>query len=219
MAFTFPMALADFWEKLPIQSLVMDLPDRKEVNETEGGEVMDADIGTALWQGEVKLGALTPSEALDVEVLLDLLRPSGRSFYLYDVHRLAPKYDPAGAIISLVASVTLTSRNANNRDIKLTGLPNGYKLQRGDYLAFSYDSGRTALHRVVSLQVTAPATGETAWIEVQPSLRPPTTTGLTVWLFKPIAKAKIVPGSVQKGERDAWMTRGTSFKFLQSVGR
>ena len=218
MAFQFPMGLADFWDKLPIQSIVMDLPDRKEINETEGGEVMDADIGSALWQGEVKLGAMTPSEAMDAEVLLDLLRPAGRTFHLYDVHRPAPKYDPTFAIGS-GAAVTLTSRNANNREIKLTGLPNGYKLQRGDYLAFSYDAGRIALHRVVSVQVTAPATGETAWIEVQPSLRPPTTAGQTVWLYKPICMAKIVPASVEKGQRDTWMTRGTSFRFVQSVGR
>lgn len=218
MPFTFPMALADFWSLLPIASIRLDIDERKEQNALGGGEIFDADLGAPLWQAEIKLGEMDPTEAQDAEVLLDLVRPAGRTFFVTDLLHKAPRDDPTGSILG-AATPTLTTYHPDMRSLKLTGLPDGYKLRRGDYVSYSYDGGRRAMHRVVSLSVAAPASGETPYIEVQPSLRLPATTGLGIILLSPRFAAKIVPGSVNKGDRGSWMTTGASFKIIQTLGK
>ena len=215
MALAFPLSNAGFMDLLGIAEITFDAPPQVEANGTGGGEIMTADLGPMLWTGSVSLGAMTALESATPELLLDVLGPPGRSFYAYDTRRPAPLADPTGAILG-AAAPTINSLNANNRDVSLTGLPAGYVLTRGDYLAFTY-SGVRALHRIVTNTVSANGAGTTAQFEVTPRLRPGASVGLAVTLVKASCKAVLVPGSVNKGRSRKTITREMAFRFSQTL--
>ena len=211
MALAFPLSNAAFMDLLGIAEITFDAPPQVEANATGGGEIMTADLGPMLWTGSVSLGAMTVQESATPELLLDVLGPPGRSFYAYDTRRPAPLADPTGAILG-AAAPTINSLNANNRDVSLTGLPAGYVLTRGDYLAFTY-SGVRALHRIVTNTISANGAGTTAQFEVTPRLRAGASVGLAVTLVKASCKAVLVPGSVSKGRSRKTITREMAFRF------
>jgi hypothetical protein len=219
MAVTFPMSQASFFSKLLIKTLKFDHPENVEMNTTGGGELLRADLAPMLWAGEVKFGNMTRTEAANAQALLDMLRGSGRSFYAYDTRRPAPLFDPTGSTLG-AATVTINSLIAGGRELKLQGLPAGYKLSCGDYLAFDYGTTpvRRALHRVFSSSVTAAGTGITPNIEVTPPIRAGAAVGATVTLIKAACKAVIVPNSIDTGTTARSMNDGMSFKFQQSLG-
>lgn len=218
MAVTFPMLTANFFRTLLIKSLKFDTPENVEMNLTAGGEAMRSNLAPSLWSGEVKFGNMTRTEAANAQALLDLLRAPGASFYAYDTRRPGPLFDPTGSILG-AATVTINSLVAGNRELKLQGLPAGYRLACGDYLAFDYGTTpvRRALHRVVNPLVTAAGTGITPNIEVTPPLRAGAAVGAAVTLVKAACKAVIVPGSIDTGTTARSMNDGMAFKFQQSL--
>lgn len=219
MAYSFPLSNAQFMALLPIRDITFDLPEAMEISgETAGGEILTAGLGERLWQGEIQLGDMTRDEAAECLAMLDVLRRVGGSFLCHDVSRPRPRFDPDGAILG-GASPTLHSVEANNRDIRIAGLPSGYQLRRYDYLAFSYGSNpvRRALHRVAT-PATAAGTGITGAFEVSPTIRPGYASGAAVSLVRPACKAIVVPGSVDPGRRSATLTVGAGFRFIQTLG-
>lgn len=218
MALSFPLSTANFMDLLQVQQMRMDTPEQVEVNQTGGGEILRADLAPMLWKGEVRLGVQTRKEAADADVLLDLLRPAGRSFYAYDTRRPAPLLDPKGLILG-ANTPTIHSLVAGGRELRLQGLPVGYVLSRGDYLAFDYGTApiRRALHRVVDKTVTAAGTGITPVFEVSPPIRAGASAATWVQLIKPSCKAVIIPGSVDKGTSLRVITRDMTFQFQQTL--
>lgn len=217
MAYSFPLSATEFVGLLGIQQIKLDAPPQIEANQTGGGELISADLAPALWTGEVRLGVMTIREAADPEAFLDILRPTGRSFYAYDTRRPAPLLDPTGSVLG-VAVPTIHTLVAGGRDMRLAGLPVGYELRRGDYLAFDYGSApiRRALHRVVSVNAVMGATF-TGIFEVTPMLRPGAVTGAQVTLIKAACKAVLVPGSVDKGSSFRTTSRDMMFRFQQTL--
>jgi hypothetical protein len=216
MPITFPIASANFMKRLLVSSITFDIAQRVEQSETGGGEILSADMGPALWEGEVSLGKMNQVEAADAEALIDVLRPAGRTFLAYDTRREGPLMDLNGAILGAVTP-TLHSIPVGGRELRLENLPASYPLRRGDYIAFSYD-GRRALHRIVDEVVNAGAGGITAAFEVTPMVRSGATVGTTVLLRRAGCVAKIVPGSVNKGSTFRSWTDGMSFRFQQTLG-
>lgn len=218
MALAFPLSIAAFWDLLPIEEISFDAPEQLEMSQTAGGEFLTADLAPMLWTGSVRLGDMGRIEVAVPEVLLDTLRPAGRSFYAYDKRRPGPLNDLSGAILG-AATPTIHTLNVNNRDIRLQGLPAGYSLAAGDYLAFDYGSQpRRALHRVVSTVAITAGTGITPLFEVSPMIRPGALVGAAVTLMRASCKARLVPGSVNKGNTSKTVTSGMSFKFTQTLG-
>ena len=148
--------------------------------------------------------------------MISLLRGAGRNFLAYDTRRPRPVSDPTGSILG-ASSPLLDTLNVNNRDLRISGLPAAYVLKQGDYLGFSYGSGRRALHRVVPTTVTASGAGLTPLFEVVPMIRPGAVVATAVTLIKPVIKATVDPGSVNRGVTGAWVTTGASFRFSQTL--
>jgi len=217
MAFVFPLALAGFMDILPIKDMTFDLSEAVETEETAGGEILTADLGTRLWHGEVSLADMQPDEADHALAMLDLLRRAGGSFLCHDRARPWPRVDWQGAVLAGFAP-TLHSVAASTREVRLAGLPPGYALSHRDALGFSYGSNpvRFALHRLVA-PVVADGTGLTPLVEVVPNIRPGWAAGAVVNLVKPACKAIIVPKSFQPGRRKARMTTGASFRWQQTL--
>jgi hypothetical protein len=171
MAMTFPLTIPQFMAYLPISEITFHPPPQAQIFQTAGGEVMSAELGPQLWRGEIRLGKMTRAEGRHPDVLLDILGVSGRTFWAYDTRHPAPYMDPTGSILGAATPSIHTLVANTNREMRLQGLPAGYTLQRGDYLAFDY-AGRRALHRVADVSVAAAGTGITPVFEVSPAIRP-----------------------------------------------
>ncbi len=220
MAYSFPIALDQFFDGLPIRSQVFELSEALETSETGGGEVLTANYGPRLWEGTVSLITQTHQQAEQAAARVELLREAGASFFVYDFALPGPAQDPSGATLG-AATPTILDVAANNKELKLAGLPAGYKITTGDRLAFSYSTGpvRYALHKVMTDRTAGagvPA-GTTNWIEVRPHIRPGAANGATVQLHKPFCKAVIVPGSVRPGTKQGRTTGGVTFRWRQTL--
>jgi hypothetical protein len=219
MALTYPLALADFADILPISSLSFHLPAQVVQSRTAGGEQLTADVAERLWSGRMTLGRLTKAEAGRPEVLIELIRQAGRSFLIYDRHRTNPRLDPTGAILGS-SSVTILALGGDARELSLAGLPAGYVLSAGDHLSFAYTHlsvSRQALHRIVTPTVTADGSGETPLFEVVPALRQGAAITAPVTLKKAACKAVAVAGSIEEAIRTATLSEGMAFDWVQSL--
>lgn len=213
----FPTALDTFFASLPIAKATFECPESLEMSESGAGDLLTADIGERLWQGEVTLGKITRDEDADAITLIDALR-TGRSFCVFDVRRPYPRADWLGAVLG-ASAVTIHALPSNNRQVRLTGLPAGYVLRRGDYLGWDYGTNpvRRALHKVVDDTITADGSGTTAAFEVLPNVREGATVGTAVRLTRPWCTAIIVPGSVTTGTASATLTEGARFHWRQTL--
>lgn len=218
MAFAFPLNVAAFMDILRIEAISFSAPEQVEINQTGGGEVLQADLAPMLWQAEIKLGELIASDAALTNARLDILRPAGRSFYLYDTRRPGPLLDLTGAILG-ASTPSIHTLAANNRDMRIQGLPVGYLLSVGDYLAFDYGTSiiRRALHKIVSSPAVVPSGGISPTFEVSPMIRPGAAVGASVTLIKAACKALIVPNSINTGMTAKTITTGMSFRCMQTL--
>lgn len=215
MALTFPLTIAQFFNLLPIEQITFDSPEQNEISQTGKGEMMVAELAPMLWAGEVRLGPMTNTESASLETLLDVLRPAGRTFYAYDPRRRFPIADPTGSILGAANPVIATL--PNTREMTISGLPANYVLTAGDYLAFTYNGTRRALHRMVT-SATASAGGVTPVFEVTPAIRAGAAVAAAVTLIRPSCKALLMPGSVSKGTSRQLITRDVTFRFQQTLG-
>ncbi len=214
MALTFPLAITQFFNLLPIEQITFDCPEQNQESQTGQGERISAALAPMLWTAEVRLGVMMMAESAQFEALLDVLRATGRTFYAYDVRRRFPMADPTGSILGSSAPVIASLPNA--REITISGLPAGYQLTAGDYLSFDY-GGRRALHRLVSGAV-ASGGGVTPVFEVTPSIRAGAAVSAPVGLIRASCKATLVAGSVSKGSTKNGITRDMTFRIQQTLG-
>jgi len=220
MARTYPLSVASFWDLIVADLATIDqfsLGESRQFNVTGAGQIIDANLGTRLWASGVALVPKSHHSMSEIEAQIEVLLEAGASFMAYDPRKLFPAKDAIGRVLG-AASVTLSTVNANNRDIALAGLPSGYVLTAGDMFSFSYLSSPTryALHRVVV--GGAATTGGVASVEVTPPIRAGYTLGAAVALSKPQMLAKIVPGSYQPSTGSSGrLSSGLSFKITQSL--
>lgn len=218
MVATFPLSLGSFLEALPVRDIMFTLPEAVEMSRTAGGDIGTASLGTRLWQGEITLGRLRRHEAHDAEALVDLARGTEASFLASPLQNPAPQADPLGALLG-TATPRIGLLPLDARLIGLKGLPAGYRLKRGDFLAFTYRANPTryALHRVQDALVIAASNGTIAAIEVRPHIRPGAVLDAPVTLLRPACKAIIIPDTVQAGRASRFITEGLSFEFMQTL--
>lgn len=221
MAFTFPMATAEFADIINVASGNFHLSDSRRVSISARGEVVTTVGAFRRWMGSVTLTPLRNAAAGAVDSLMHVLTEPGASILLYDHRRPYPALDPTGSIIG-AAPVVIASVNANMKELALDDLTAAYQLSRGDYLSFTYvdDAGQTqwSLHQVVTLLVTADGAGLTSQFEVRPHLPEGVTlVGLSVNLRKPCCKAVLKPGAVDFSMGSPGViSDGQQFEFLQT---
>ncbi len=216
MAVTFPLAANDWFAALPIGAMQLDPVEHVVADMTGKGEWISDDVAPMLWQGEVTLGKMLAQEAAHASVMMDLIRPAGRMFWIYDTRRPAPKADPMGSILGSAAPF-ISTLAASRREMALSGLPAGYVLTRGDYLGFTYGGGRQALHRVASATVVANGSGVTPLFEVSTLIQPGAALTTPVQLIKPAIPVMRIPGTVKTGTTRSTVTEGFTFQFVQTL--
>jgi hypothetical protein len=217
-AITFPLSVAAFQSLLKVAAVEFSDPAQQEASGLGSGEVLRADVGPQLWRGRVTLAPAYHETAQATEALLSLLQRADASFFVHDPRRVGPIADPDGAILD-DATPTIHTLAANNRELRVQGLPVGYVLSVGDMIAFEYTvlgTTRYALHRLVA-GATAPGTGITPLFEVTPAIRPGAAVSAAVTLVRPACKAVMMPGTVRYGSGRPLITSGASFDFIQTL--
>lgn len=215
MVQTFPMALEDFFEGLPIQVFTPDLTEALESSRNGAGEVLTADLGPRLWKNDIVIRSGYYGEIEQIKARLNMLRYANRSLFVHGMPFLGPQYDPDGTILG-GDPITLTDVQSNNRVIELTGFPEDYRLTVGDFIGFSYGSNpiRYAFHQCVE---TVSEIAGVITIEVCDFIRPGFALDSLVTLIRPKYKAVVMPGSTTVGPSQEQRTEGLKFTVMQTL--
>lgn len=218
MVMTFPLGPDDFLGQLLVEETTYHLGAELQHDETEDGEILTADRGPRLWQGEVKLGSLTRAEITAHQTLIDAMLYAGRGFWCHDRNRPFPILDPAGAALAGYSPV-IDALPAGNRSLRLSGLPPHYVLSRGDGLAWDYynEGPRRARHAVLDLLVAADGSGVTPAFEVSPFIRQGAVAGAAVMLGRAACRAVIDAKSVTVGRARPGLGPGGGFRWRQQL--
>jgi hypothetical protein len=195
MTLSFPLALADLADLLPIAGVAWNEARQDAVSALGSGEWLTHELGPPLHEAEVRTARMPHARAEQLRARLRALE-GGAHFYLSNPTMPYPQADPGGMVLGM-ASVVIASIDANRRALALSGLPAGYVITMGDYLHVDYGApSRRALLQAAEGAI-ASGSGVTPEFEVRPHLRSGITAGLAVVLKKPAAKVKIVPGSLR----------------------
>lgn len=215
MAYAFPTVVENFFETLAIQSARPDLTEDIDMNWNGAGDILTSDVGENLWKMDLTLKSDRYEDVEASRARVNVFRRAGRPFFAHALPMFYPQFDPDGTILGSAAP-TLSTVQSNMRDIRLAGLPVGYRITAGDFLSFAYGANpvRYAFHQAVS-NGTAGADGTTGLFEVNTEIRPGYAIGAAVRLIKPVFKAIIVPMSYRGGVSMGLMTRDISFTIQQ----
>lgn len=208
MVMQYPASLADLFDHLAIVEIVFDLGEALESSETGDGAVIMADYASRLWTGSCTLVPMDGVAMDAVDARLTALRRAGRPFMMTRPDRAFPAADPDGAVLG-VATPTVSAVAANNRALSIAGLPAGYLITSGDFLAWEI-GGIYHLHKVIIGGVDG------ADIEVEPEIRG-NPVGEAVVLQNPAFKAVYVPGSYKPPVIGLGVATGPSFAFGQTL--
>ena len=214
MALTFPLALNQFFNGLPISQGSPELLDAYQISETAGGEMLSAAIGNRLWQLEVAIATRSYAEGEQIKAKLDVLRYPGRSLLVHSFPLIAPQADPKGVQLGS-AIPRIQSVASNNREITISGLPIGYVLTPGDFLSFTYGSNPTryAMHQI-AVGGTANS-GGVVTVEISYFVASGWSANAAITLIKPVFKAVLKPGAAM-GTSGATRTDGIKFTLIQT---
>jgi hypothetical protein len=205
------MPTTDLMTALPVETASFTPLWRQELSRQAGGTPRIADLGPELWQA--KFTAKVGIERLrQVEALINAMRGSISTFYAWNPMAQFPQADPAGAILG-VSTVTIFELSVDTKSLRLAGLPVGYAITSGDFLAFDTTGPRRCLHQFVASAV-ADGAGRIPLTEVVPNIRAGATVGLTVSLIRPAAEMFILPGSYDSQSSGAPYSQ-ISFSALQ----
>ena len=215
MVQSFPMPLAEFWSPLRVASLSLSLPAAAEISRTAGGEIIVAELGARLWTARVTLAPIGIADAAALQVKLRLLQRAGATLFVSPRIGDHPARDPNGVIAA--SNVTIADLPVGNQTMSLVGLPSGYALSAGDYLAFNYGNPAIqAFHQLVG-DARADAAGIVPAFEIVPQLRPGAIVGASVTLVKPAFRALMLPGSLNEGALQRTRLSGVTFDLIQTL--
>ena len=207
--------MSGFYASLRIISQRFYLEVPTGVSRLANGQSIPFANGASYWRGTAALEQSRHADA-DYEVdLMRLMRP-GETFEIFDTRFNGPRLDPAGQILG-AASPVLHTLNADNRRIRISGLPGGYVLSKGDYVGVQSGAApvRLGLYRVEAT-VVASGAGLTPLFAVEPHIRPGTAAGDPVQLVRPVCRARLSSASFGAGTRRVW-TEGATFEWEETL--
>lgn len=196
--------------KVAAQSFRLTIP--REFSRTRGGVVIPSLSGFPYWSGEAALIPAHHADAGAAEVGLMRLDRPGQTFLVFDKRLNGPRADPGGVAVA-GSSPVLAAVAGNNQSVRISGLPAGYQISVGDYLGWTNADGTLALHRAAA-SATGTGTGLTPLFEVEPLVRPGTSTGLAVELVRPAVRAVVVDSDY--GNARPLITEGATFSWQQT---
>lgn len=213
MALSFPLPWADCAATLPLGPGIWQLQRFEEITRSADSKPWVSELAAPRWSVRVTMGVMTHDEALAVQALLDL-HGSEYPFFLHDPRRSGPALDRDGALLG-AATPVLHSVDMGN-GFRISGLPAGYGLSRGDLIGVQHPGeGQQALYEV-SMPVAAASNGITPLIHVRPRPRPQAAAGNPVQLLSPTALMILQPDSFEPGEPDGFVVRSMRFTAVEA---
>lgn len=219
MALTFPLPLNDFFGGLNVQATELFLaPSLVVTGRTRGGSVLTTDLGDRLWQGVCALPPARPADAAAIRARLSVLCDGGRSLLIHPMPLWAPRADPDGSILG-AATPSIHTVAANNREVRIQGLPVDYVISPGDHLSATYGSNPTRYGFLQAVtEAVADGSGVTPLFEVTPFVPYGLAATAPVTLVRPVIKAVLDPGAINWGQApDKIAVHGMSFGFIQTL--
>lgn len=210
MAITYPRT--ELHDLTDFEECRFTLIDRQEMSRAASGETRVKEIGPPLWKAQFQTVPLEPADARALGAWLRSLDNGLNLFTAYDARYPLPVSDPTGA--ASLGSVLIAS--LSNGALSLKGLPNGFVITPGDYLAFDWASGARRAFHEVSEGVTANGSGVTAVFATRPHIRAGAAVDAAVTLVRPRAVWMLDGGSVQVATVGGSLTR-FSFTATQVV--
>lgn len=218
MALTYPLALSDWFDLLPIGTAEPpSLSQALSGTRTAGGETIVDRIGVSLWQMQLELGRLTPGEATSAAALIEAGIGPGRYVFATPLQRQYPQADPDGTALGAAAPyVQSIDRTAGT--ITIHDLPVGYQVTRGDFFSIDFGAGaaQVTLHRAAETMI-ANGLGRILALSVEPGVPVGPIPNDPVRLIRPRMKAVVAPDSYSPGRNDRWMTTGISLRLMQTL--
>jgi hypothetical protein len=209
MAITYPI---DLLTGFPGWTTGFSLAWRQEQSTQASGRVIVKDMGAPLWTLRAATKVLSPNN-LDIwRARLTSLENGLQTFLGYPMSRCYPQAYPRGSWPTGAAfsgACTLASIDTSRKVVTLSGLPNGFALAAGDYLAVGND-----LHQVMEAATSSGAA--TTPFEVRPHIWPDVTAPAAASVKQPACLMAVVPGSVSS---DANVTGWGSVTFQAMEAR
>jgi len=217
MALTFPLSYEEFASKLFLEDATFAQQRSDETTGMGSLDILNATLATPLWRVDCVTGPIENEDAEALASLIEILEQPGKTFYISNPRKVAPRADPTGSILG-AANPTISALNSNNKQLSITGLPVGYTLSQGDMFSFTYGPGgspRRALHRFAG-SATASAGGVISDIEISDFIRAGAEVGNVVKLVQPVMLAKLIPGSYKPKGRGS-LHQTFSFSAMQRL--
>jgi hypothetical protein len=213
MAITYPLAAADFWEKLRFADRPVFMPQHnRRQSMSGGGDVLSSFLGQPKWIMNVVLAGGRHNRNLLQEA--DILHIGSRdgTILAYDIRRPFPADDPDGWKLDSMI-ITVATKGVNNRSISLTGLRKQFTVYKADKISITYGSGKVFLCEVVET-VQANDSGVTPEFEIWPFLPPALNVGDVVTMRKACGKFKLTANSFRSNGGIGDMTSGFTFSLI-----
>jgi hypothetical protein len=192
------MPTTDFWSALPIASAQpFSLRFRQELSGQASGTPRVADLGPEVWTTSIRTsGRIRRQRLMQILAQLEALGGGRDTFYAWEPLAEYPQSDPDGSVLG-ASAVVIDTLDDDARFLKLGGLPSGYVLTAGDFLAFDWGTpAHRALHRIVA-GGTADGSGVTPLLRVVPEIRAGAEEETSVSLIRAAAEMMILPGSAR----------------------
>lgn len=180
-----------------------DLFHRQEISRTAGGKTLLRDLGRPLWKATFSTCSLTPNELDYWKARFRPLDGSLQSFRGRPLSRCYPIAYPNGVGIGNVSAVKVAEIAPDNRTVRFSGLPVGYKASVGDFIQIT-----AKLYQLSDVSA--------AGFTLYPHLASGVAIGNAVTLVNPYVPMIIMPGTFS-AQSDLVMGRGTiSFQAIEN---
>lgn len=193
MALSDPLPIASFADLLRVSSATFIQEWQQQRSATGGGETRYADRAPSLWKAELTTPPMLHSEAEGLMALANSRAGGLKTFLLYNYRMPYPSSDPDGSIIG--ATVPKLGTITDRTHVAFTGFPNSYVIPLGTYFGIIFDTSRYYLGQFCEAKTSNPVTGTVGATEIWPPLPASITGTPDIFIKKPVAKFRLVPGS------------------------
>jgi len=213
MTITYPLAAAEFWERLRFadRPTFVHQHNRKQ-SVSGGGDIMSTMYGRPKWSVAVTLEGGWHNRNLIEEADMMHIGSRDGTILAYDIRRPYPEHDPSGWKLDGM-TVTVLSKGSNNRSLALEGLRGQFIVTKGDKISVLYDTDKRFLCEVMETD-QADDDGETGEFEVWPYLPDALEVGDVVTMSKACGKFKLVANSYRPGGGRGNTASGFSFSLI-----
>jgi hypothetical protein len=193
MAITYPYGVSTFADVMKIKSAVFQPSYGQEYSGQASGIIIAKDLRPALWSADITTVDMRWDQANDLQALIEGLRGSIQTFYLYNPMRPYPKVGAS----THEATSQINTLGSDGTSLSLKGLGAAQVVTRGDMISFQYGSRPSrALHRVLET-VTANGSGVTSEFQIQPAVRTGAVTSTAVLLNKAYGEFRLTSTFIQ----------------------